>query len=246
VCAVGRLWHELGRAFDGWLPRSADVEVRSALEGGWLLDKPDAYCPRCGLSAGPGGRTALGCSACVDRPLPWRRLVRLAPYAPPVDRWILAMKFAGDWSWSTWFGQRLAERIASSSPSGRVALCPVPMHWLRRGRRGYNQAQLLARAVAACTGWPIVPLVRRRALGVPHSRLGAAGRQQSAARAYAPAAIDARGWTVWLVDDVKTTGATLGACAHAIRRTGADCVDVAVVAATDPGRHAAPRPRHRA
>lgn len=207
------------------------------------MDAPGAYCGRCGLSIGPGAATERGCSACLERRPAWDRLVRLAPYAPPVDRWIRAMKFERDWSWATWFGARLGARMATLTPSGPVAVCPVPMHWMRRGRRGYNQADLIAASTARRTGWPLVRLLRRRALSRPQSRLGASGRAHNVQHHYVTRRIDMRGWTIWLVDDVKTTGATLGACARAIRRGGAGHVHVAVVAAADPpgaGRPPAP------
>ncbi|MFQ5789289.1 MAG: ComF family protein [Acidobacteriota bacterium] len=113
-----------------------------------------------------------------------------------------------------------------------AAVVPVPLHRRRRRQRGYNQAELLARTVAALAGVPL----RRGVLSKikprpPQAELSAKARLTNAVGAYharLPAWL--RGRDVLLVDDVFTTGATAEACARALLTAGAASVDVLTVA----------------
>ena len=110
----------------------------------------------------------------------------------------------------------------------------MPIHAARRRRRGFNQAERIAAALARRTGQPVADCLRRGGDRAGHqvgrdraARLEAAGRSLSL-RAAAPA-------RATLVDDVATTGATLAACAGVLRAAGA--VEVAaLVYARTPGR----------
>jgi ComF family protein len=118
-------------------------------------------------------------------------------------------------------------------------IVPMPMHWWRRWRRGFNQAELLARAVGRRTALPVVNAVRRSRFTAPQASLTNAERRRNVAGAFAVRAPEQiRGARVLLVDDVLTTGATVGACAAALKRAGAAAVSVLALARTD-RRHAA-------
>ena len=105
---------------------------------------------------------------------------------------------------------------------------PVPLHWTRRWRRGYNPAALLAHGVARELALPILPraLVRRRR-GRHQVGLGRRDRLAALTGVFAArpsAARHLRGRSILLVDDVVTTGATMEACATALRTAGASHV----------------------
>jgi len=227
-----KLVHAVSRS----LPQSCDAAVPEAQRNGWLIDLPDRFCHRCGASAGQGACTPRGCPACVGQRIAWDKMVRLSAYSTPMKDWIVAMKFQRDWSWAKWFGTRLAERIELSTNGDRVVVCPVPMHWRRRVWRGYNQAQLIASAMARSRGWPVASLLRRTSFTRPQTGMAPARRQANARRSFSDRCINLTGWSIWLVDDVKTTGATLTACARLLRRAGAQQVNAAVAAVADPRR----------
>jgi ComF family protein len=109
----------------------------------------------------------------------------------------------------------------------------VPLHPARLADRGFNQAVLLARVVARHTGWPLLPraLARTRSTSA-QARLGAADRKTNVADAFRVRS-RVEGLDVLLVDDVTTTGATLAACASALRRAGARSVTPITVAIQD-------------
>lgn len=114
---------------------------------------------------------------------------------------------------------------------------PVPLHPARLAARGYNQAALLGAAVAGELAVPLVAraLSRTRATP-PQARLDRAARLGNVAGAFRvrmPARV--RGRRVLLIDDVSTTGATLAACAAALREAGAAEVTALVVARTEHG-----------
>lgn len=113
---------------------------------------------------------------------------------------------------------------------GRVPVAAVPAHPDRLSERGYNQAALLADALAARTRLSrIEPLVRRRSTERQH-RLDRAARVRNLESAFAVAVGTRPPPALILVDDILTTSATLEACARVMRRHGTDRVYGFVIA----------------
>src|SRR5690606_12095934 len=98
----------------------------------------------------------------------------------------------------------------------------------------YNQADLMARALATTRGWPVAPILHRTRHTHPQTSVNFSDRPRNIANSFEIAAVDLRGHAVVLVDDVKTSGATLAACARLLRRAHAERVHVAVAAVADP------------
>jgi len=215
-------------------PQACEAETKAAALAGWSLDDPAAWCHRCGGSAGPGEATPQGCSACVGKPIAWDRIERLGAYKAPLDTWILSMKFGRQWAWCSWFGGQLARTIGQTDSNRKMVVCPVPMHWMRRCHRGFNQAQLIGESLARERRWPVMSLLGRTQYVVPQTSIPHSQRPANVRSSFGSRPIDLTGWEVWLVDDVKTTGSTLKACTSLLRRAGAVRVNVAVVAVADP------------
>jgi ComF family protein len=115
--------------------------------------------------------------------------------------------------------------------AGAEVLVPVPLHPRRRRARGFNQSELLARALGRLAGLPVADALARRVDTRTQTGLSAAQRRRNVAGAFRvarPAAIGGR--VVVLVDDVLTTGATARACARGLRDGGAHAVRLLTLA----------------
>lgn len=113
-------------------------------------------------------------------------------------------------------------------------LVPVPMHWWRRYRRGYNQTELLAAELARSTRLPMLSVLRRCRATPPQAGLSRSARRRNVAGVFQvrrPEAVQGR--HILLLDDVLTTGATASACAAALKRSGAARVSVLTLARAD-------------
>ena len=107
--------------------------------------------------------------------------------------------------------------------SGLNRIVPVPLPLLRRLRRGYNQAALVARELGRQLEIPVnARALRRRGLGKPQASLPANLRPANVRGAILlRRRADVVGRSILLVDDVWTTGATLAECSRVLRRGGA-------------------------
>ncbi|HEU4401964.1 MAG TPA: ComF family protein [Candidatus Polarisedimenticolia bacterium] len=204
-----------------------------------------ADCLLCGRPL-PFRQRGSVCLDCWDR-LPWSPGLRLGPgplravtwaadYDGPVRRLIQALKFESVDYLGGLLGEEAAARLPSPLVSGPLRpdlVVPVPLHWWRASRRGYNQALLLARPLARRLRVPLAArlLVRHRA-GRRQLGLGRGDRLRSLQGCYRMRRRGRDLGTVLLVDDVTTTGATLEACARALLRGGASAVVACVLART--------------
>lgn len=220
----------------GVLDELAPSVVSSAISQAehWTPDDADRYCWRCGASAGPGATTPSGCAFCRDQAIPWDRLTRLSAYREPIDGWLRGMKFGRQWSWGPWLGKRLAE-VMPPDPSGdTTVVCPVPMPWRRRWSRGFNQSQLIAEAFADARALCFADLLTRTRYAVPQTAVAPSDRASNVRGSITLRPIQLEGCRVVLVDDIKTTGATLGTCARLLRKAGVQHIHVVVAAVADP------------
>jgi ComF family protein len=179
-----------------------------------LVELGDA-CERC---AEPG--PAL-CARCRREPLAVDRIVSPWRFGGALAIAIRRMKFAGAMHVARTVAPLWAPLLAAAVAQTDGMVVPVPLHWRRRLRRGFDQTWLLARHACALAGvaQPVHAL-RRLHAGPPQSTLPARERAANVDGGFA-ACIDLTGRAVILVDDVATTGATLGAAASALRDAGA-------------------------
>lgn len=118
-------------------------------------------------------------------------------------------------------GEALAAAVAALGPPPADAVTWVPLARRRRAERGFDQARVLARALARELDLPAVALVRRTTATTPQSRRTREERLRAMHGAFAPASGRPAPARILLVDDVLTTGATVSACAAVLCEAGA-------------------------
>ena len=203
----------------------------------------------------PWRQSGSVCQPCWQR-LVWSPGVRLRPgavrtifwaaeYTGTVRRLVHGFKFQGMDYLGAPLGERAADMIRPLLGAGPLPrpdiVVPVPLHWWRQYRRGYNQAILLARPICEWLGVPMVTgFLTRQRRGRSQMGLSRHLRLRSLAGCFRahPTATQAGerhrlvGRTILLVDDVVTTGATLEACAGALLAAGAGAILACTLART--------------
>ncbi|WP_149141757.1 ComF family protein [Gemmobacter caeruleus] len=190
-------------------------------------------CDCCGTPLpGDDAEGAVQCDECLSIARPWSRGRAAMLYRDNARQMVMALKH----------GDRLdlarpvagwMYRAAGPLLQPDTLIAPVPLHWMRLVRRRYNQSALLASGLARLADLPHCPdlLIRRR------NTRSQEGRDREGRFLNVEAAFrvnEKRSWQVQarpvlLVDDVMTSGATLGACADALLAAGAARVDVLVM-----------------
>lgn len=192
------------------------------------LPAVDAACRQCGL---PLPEPVDLCGRCIRRPPAFAVTWPAFEYSGAVEALVHRFKFRHDLAAGRVLAGLTARRLARLGAPRPQALVPVPLHWRRRLWRGFNQSEMLARDLSRCLGQiPVADLlIRSRAtpaqLALPAARRGGNVRGAFTARR--------RGFRirhVALIDDVMTTGATLDACARALRKSGVTHIDIWIVA----------------
>ena len=236
---------------------------------GALRGLSEGRCDVCGEAFGadlqrPADAVAVRCRTCRQAPPPFERAVAYGSYDGALRDLIHLLKFHQVRPAGPVLGRMIAESIAVLEPAvppGTIAIVPVPLHTNKKSQRGFNQAELIARAA-------LKQLSRSHVLQTRHSSSQMAGQDRQPVvveerfALFADALVRTRdtasqiGLTrhqrrehlrgafavkdqtpicnrdVLLVDDVYTTGATASECARVLRRAGAARVWVATVART--------------
>ncbi|TQV62537.1 MAG: ComF family protein [Halothiobacillaceae bacterium] len=224
-----KAWPEVVGSITDWLlprrcllcdaPAGADHLCEACADD---LPRIPLACPCCArpvVTPGP-------CAVCLKRPPPFDAAIAPLDYAGAARHLVTRFKFGGRLSHGVPLAHHLIEAvrrdIATTLPD---ALIPVPIHPRRLRERGYNQSMELARPLARRLGIPLLPHALQRVRATtPQMRLPEAARAANVRGAFAvhgdlPA-------HVALIDDVLTTGATVGELARLLKREGCERVDV--------------------
>lgn len=172
------------------------------------------------------------CAACRLAKRGYDRAACFGFYEGSLRRLIHLFKYSG----MTPLARPLADLLLRALPVDATfdAVVPVPLYWRKRWQRGFNQAELLARRVAKKRRIPMVSVLRRSRATSVQAGLTSAGRRANVAGAFALRGnADVAGKRFLLIDDVMTTGATVGACAAVLKRAGAKSVTVLTLARVD-------------
>lgn len=199
---------------------------------GALRRLPQA-CPCCALpSASAVDQHRQVCGRCLADPPAFDRSWAAFIYTFPLDRLVQSFKYNGTLAYADWFAQEMIER-RDELPVADM-LVPIPLGRSRQRERGFNQALEIAKPLARWSGIPLCTDTATRVRDTrPQASLRWSERAKNIRGAFACAA-DLTGKRVIVIDDVMTTGASLGEFAKTLKRAGAASVENWLVARTLP------------
>lgn len=222
-----------------WPPRSLISGERQGLGGGLSADELaqltflEAGCRRCARPFEFDMGADVTCPACIAKAPNWDEARAAVIYDQGSRPLILNLKHGGHRDGlpllSSWMARAGADLLARTD-----WLVPVPLHYTRLVRRGFNQAAWLAQGIGRQAGRPVSVdgLIRRRRTP-PQGGKSVRQRRRNVAGAFVVRPDRCRqieGHTITLVDDVMTTGATARACTRALKAAGAEKVNLLVLA----------------
>jgi len=191
-----------------------------------LRSPPSPRCGRCDLPLGTGQPPGEACLDCAGWPTILSSARAAVIMEPPADALVHALKYEG---WKT-LGESMGRRMAilPSGETGKGPVIPIPTTRRRQRHRGYNQALVLAEAVAREWNRPLLDALERPE-GRTQVRLSPSERRsnvQGTFRFKESLRSRIRGRRVILVDDVLTTGATAISAAETLGEAGAKEVHI--------------------
>lgn len=191
-----------------------------------FLGEPCCQC--CGLPFEFDHGIDAQCGACIADPPAFDSLRAAVAYGETARKVVLKLKYGGRPGVAETLGRFMQRHLAGLDQEAIIA--PVPLHRWRIWQRGYNQAALIASAMAKLSGIGLdIDLIRRTRHTPPLKGMDRRARALAVRGAFAfagPARERIAGRRIILVDDVFTTGATANACAQLLKRSGATQVNI--------------------
>lgn len=183
------------------------------------------YCRRCGRDASSYGMVEGACPDCQGKEIHFDQIARSGVYGEALQKMILAFK-KGRTELDNVLGFLVNSALRGSGFVNAIDFfVPVPLHWFRRLVRGYNQSLVLAKKLKHPAAEINAELVRVRYTKSQPMMASPAARARNVAGAFAVRrGHEFAGRSICLVDDIKTTGATLNECAKTLKEAGASKV----------------------
>ncbi|TFG47772.1 MAG: ComF family protein, partial [Candidatus Brocadiia bacterium] len=173
-----------------------------------------------------------GCGQCQGMEIHFDGIARAGVYDKSLQRMILGFKLSGSIELDSMLGFLMRSAFEGSEFCGETdVIVPVPIHWTRRFWRGFNQAHVLSKFIKGNGVKINTDLVRIRRTKAQTVMASAASRAKNVKGAFAVRyGHGFPGKRICLVDDIKTTGATLNECAKVLKEAGAAKVYAVVLA----------------
>jgi ComF family protein len=189
------------------------------------------YCRRCGKDVSRYAIVDSACPDCRDKRIHFDGIARSGVYGDALQQMILSFK-NGRMELDLTLGFLADSALQGGGFVDDVDFfVPVPLHWTRRLWRGYNQSLLLARKLRNPEAKISTDLVRIRQTKTQPAMASPAARVRNVAGAFAVRrGHNFTGKKICLIDDIKTTGATLNECAKTLKGAGAAKVFALVLA----------------
>lgn len=195
----------------------------------------NSHCIRCGASLGPHviSTAKEGCPSCKGKYLPFNTLTSITHYEGVIQTLIHTFKYSRQKFLFTVLNDIVLaqEKLKEIVPNVDVVV-PVPLHWLKKMRRGFNQSELLARGIQRCFSKPLSTNNLCRIKNTSsQTQLSKSQRQRNIRNAFFvndPKSF--KGKKILLVDDVLTTGVTAMECSKKLKEAGARSVHLLILA----------------
>jgi competence protein ComFC len=189
------------------------------------------YCHCCGRDASKFAIVNGACPNCQDKQIHFDGIARSGVYGDALQQMILSFK-KGRTELDLTLGFLANSALQGSLFCNDIEIfVPVPLHWTRRLIRGYNQSLVLAKKLKHSAAKISTELVRIRRTKAQPTMASPAARARNVAGAFAVRrGHNFAGSKVCLIDDIKTTGATLNECAKTLKEAGASKVFAMVLA----------------
>ena len=177
------------------------------------------HCMRCGK---PVDEDSEYCSDCEKATHVYDEGRGALLYDTYMSKSIYRFKYAGKQEFSAFYGRVICEHLGSKIKSWNVdAIIPVPVHKSRLKKRGYNQAELIAKQMSRRLGIPVCrDIVTRQKVTLSQKNLSARDRQNNLKKAFKVTGNVVKLDSVLVVDDIYTTGATVDAMARCLKGAG--------------------------
>lgn len=196
----------------------------------WLLCRrcqDSLQVPRCRCCGLACQQAVDYCGQCLTSPPLWRHLYCVGDYTPPLSHYVQRLKFNQQLHQADILAQMLAPHITPDV----AAITFVPLHWRRQFWRGFNQSELIARALAKRLGLPCVTLFKRTRATKAQLGMSRKQRQQNLTNAFE--LIETNHYSsLAIVDDVVTTGSTVQQLCKLLLDAGAKSVDIYCICRT--------------
>ena len=179
----------------------------------------EPFCMKCGKQLNKQEQEY--CSDCQKKNHAYIQGTALYDYGSMADS-VFRFKYKGRMEYSKFYGKELYnEKACWLSMISPDALIPVPVHPSRKRKRGYNQAELIARELSRCSGIPVnTRLIRRVGKTIPLKNLNQLEREKNLKRAFKIYKNDVKLSTIVIIDDIYTTGSTIDAMAGILHKAG--------------------------
>ena len=172
------------------------------------------------------------CGHCLVEPPSFVRCIAPLRYEAPISHLLGAFKYQGNFNYGRILSTLLIERLRQQDRSSIDVMIPVPLHWRRRWRRGFNQAELIADELSRAFNLPLqTRWLRRVRASAPQQSLDAEARSRNLRDAFY-CGQPLTGMHIAVVDDVVTTGATADVIARTLLACGAASVQIWCLART--------------
>ncbi|MBE5963146.1 MAG: ComF family protein [Lachnospiraceae bacterium] len=189
-----------------------------------LVTQPS--CMKCGKPLAIAGQEY--CYDCVRHEHHYKRGFAVYVYDDVMRQSLGDFKFRGKKEYGDFFAQEIVSRYGKQIKQiGPDYLVPIPLHPAKRRKRGYNQAEILARKIGETLGIPVIPnLLKRNRNTIPQKTLDDKERLKNLRRAFSFGTglkcsdEGLRNIKIMLVDDIYTTGSTIEACTNVLNKQG--------------------------